>query len=79
MRERFRVKRQMRVLSAHGRITGWVLVGMPPALGTAIMIVNPESRRTMFGDPLGIQMLVGAAVLQIIGMLIIRKIVDVEY
>ena len=79
MRERFRVKRQMRVISAHGRITGWILVCLPPALALVLMSVNPEHRRTMFGDPLGIQMMVGAAVMQIIGTLIIRKIVDVEY
>jgi tight adherence protein B len=79
IRERFRVKRQMRVISAHGRITGWILVALPPVLGLVLMAVNPEHRRTMFGDPLGIQMLVGAAVLQVIGTLIIRKIVNVEY
>jgi tight adherence protein B len=79
IRERFRVKRQMRVISAHGRITGWILVGLPPTLGILLMSVNPEHRRTMFGDPLGIQMIVGAIVLQIIGTLIIRKIVNVEY
>jgi Flp pilus assembly protein TadB len=43
------------------------------------MGVNPEHRRTMFGDPLGIQMIVAAIILQIIGTLIIRKIIDVEY
>lgn len=79
IRERFRVKRQMRVISAHGRITGWILVCLPPALGVALMAVSAEHRRTMFGDPLGIQMIIGAAVLQVIGTLIIRKIVDVEY
>jgi tight adherence protein B len=79
IRERFRVKRQMRVISAHGRITGWILVCLPPVLGFVLMSVNPEHRRTMFGDPLGIQMLVAAGVLQIIGTLIIRKIVNVEY
>ena len=79
IRERFRVKRQMRVISAHGRITGWILVCLPPVLGLVLMSVNPEHRRTMFGDPLGIQMLVAAAVLQVIGTLIIRKIVNVEY
>ena len=79
MRERFRVKRQMRVISAHGRITGWILVCLPPTLALVLMSVNPEHRRTMFGDPLGIQMMAGAAGLQIIGTLIIRKIVDVEY
>src|SRR5687767_8204848 len=79
IRERFRVKRQMRVISAHGRITGWILVCLPPALGVALMAVSEEHRKTMFGEPLGIQMMIGAAVLQVIGTLIIRKIVDVEY
>jgi tight adherence protein B len=79
IRERFRVKRQIRVISAHGRITGWVLVGLPPTLGAALMAVNPEHRELMFGETLGVQMMVGAAVLQVIGALIIRKIIDVEY
>jgi tight adherence protein B len=79
IRERFRVKRQMRVISAHGRITGWILVGLPPVLAMVLMSISAEHRRTMFGDPLGIQMMVGAAVLQVIGTLIIRKIINVEY
>jgi tight adherence protein B len=79
IRDRFRVKRQMRVISAHGRITGWILVALPPALGVVLMAANAEHRRTMFSDPLGIQMIVGALVLQMIGTLIIRKIVNVEY
>lgn len=79
MRDRFRVKRQMRVISAHGRITGWVLVGLPPVLGAALMTINEEHRTTMLGDPLGHQMLFAGAALQVIGTLIIRKIVNVEY
>ncbi|TFG50618.1 MAG: type II secretion system F family protein [Gemmatimonadales bacterium] len=79
IRERFRIKRQIRVISAHGRITGWILAGLPPALGIVLMTINAEHRRTMFGDPLGIQMMIGAVILQVVGSLIIRKIVDVEY
>jgi tight adherence protein B len=79
IRERFRVKRQMRVISAHGRITGWILVALPPSLFVALMTVSEEHRRVMFGETLGIQMMVAAAVLQVIGTLIIRKIVNVEY
>lgn len=79
MRERFRVKRQMRVVSAHGRITGWVLVCLPPTLGLVLMAVNPEHREVMFGDPMGLQMMMGAGILQVIGTLIIRKIINVEY
>jgi tight adherence protein B len=79
IRDRFRVKRQMRVASAHGRITGWVLVCLPPVLGIAMMTANAEHRELMFTDPLGMQMMVGAAVLQGIGTLIIRKIINIPY
>ena len=79
IRDRFRVKRQMRVASAHGRITGWVLVGLPPTLGLLLMATNEEHRQLMFGEALGVQMMIGAAVLQGIGTLIIRKIVNIPY
>ena len=79
IRDRFRVKRQMRVVSAHGRITGWILVCLPPVLGMALMTLNPDARQLMFGERLGIQMMIGAAILQSIGALIIRKIINVPY
>lgn len=79
IRERFRVKRQIRVISAHGRITGWILVCLPPVLGLVLFTINSETRELMFYDPLGQRMLVGAIVLQIIGTLIMRKIINVEY
>jgi tight adherence protein B len=79
IRDRFRVKRQVRVVSAHGRITGWVLAALPPSLAIALAFLIPENYRKFYTDPIGIQMLVGAAVLQIIGTLIIRKIVNIEY
>ncbi len=73
IRDRFRVKRQVRVLTAHGRITGWILSGLPPALAAAMMVVAPQNMRMMITDPLGVQMIVGALVLQVIGTLIIRQ------
>jgi tight adherence protein B len=79
IRERFRVKRQIRVISAHGRITGWILVCLPPVLALVLFTINSETRELMFYDPLGQRMLVGAIVLQIIGTLIMRKIINVEY
>ena len=39
IRERFKVKRQVRVLTAHGRITGWMLAAMPPALAAVMMFI----------------------------------------
>jgi len=79
IRDRFRVKRQVQVLTAHGRITGWILAGMPPALAVAMFVVSPEPMKMMINDRLGVQMIVGALVLQVIGTLIIRKMVDIPY
>jgi tight adherence protein B len=79
IRERFKVKRQVRVISAHGRITGWVLACLPPSIAVAAFILSPTHIQTLLGDPLGINMLIGAAVMQVLGTLIIRKIVDIEY
>jgi tight adherence protein B len=79
IRDRFRVKRQVRVLTAHGRITGWILAGMPPALAAAMMVTAPNHMHMLINDPLGVQMIVGALTLQVIGTLIIRKLVDIPY
>jgi tight adherence protein B len=79
IRERFKVKRQVRVLSAHGRLTGMILMAMPPVLALMLFQLAPESTSLLLTDPLGNRMLIGAAVLQIIGGLIIKKIVNVEY
>ncbi len=79
IRERSRVKRQVRVTSAHGRITGWVLSMMPPVLFLMMMLVAPEHMNTFVNDPLGVRMILFALVLQVIGTLAIRRIVNVEF
>jgi tight adherence protein B len=79
IRERSRVKRQVRVTSAHGRITGWVLSMMPPALFLLMMLLAPEHMNTFVNDPLGVRMILVALVLQVIGTLTIRRIVNVEF
>jgi tight adherence protein B len=79
IRDRFKVKRQVRVISAHGRITGWVLAGLPPGLSAVFMIVTPKHMQTLFNDPLGIQFIIAALFLQVVGTLAIRKIVNIEY
>jgi tight adherence protein B len=79
IRDRFKVKRQVAVLSAHGRITGWVLGALPPALAIATMVLNPGHLGGLLNDPLGQKMIVAAVVLQITGVLAIRKLVDIEY
>jgi tight adherence protein B len=79
IRDRFKVKRQIRVISAHGRITGTVLACLPPALAAATLLLNRDYLGTLTGDPLGRQMIMAAIGLQIIGTLIMRKIINIEY
>ena len=57
IRERFRVKRQIRVVTAHGRITGSVLVLIPVVIVLAMVVVAPDHILTLVQDPLGIQMI----------------------
>jgi tight adherence protein B len=79
IRERFKVKRQIRVVTAHARITGWVLAMMPPVLGLVLTMLSPKHMSVLWTDPTGIRMVVVALILQVVGTLIIRKLVDVEY
>jgi tight adherence protein B len=79
IRDRFRVKRQIRVISAHGRLTGWVLVAIPPSLGAVLFVINPNHWKTLIGNPLGIKLIIAAIVLQVTGTLIIRKLIRIEY
>lgn len=79
IRDRFKVKRQVRVISAHGRITGLVLGFLPPAVALILFLISPSHMRLLTHDPIGQFMVAVAVVLQVVGVLIIRRIVDVEY
>jgi tight adherence protein B len=79
MRERFKLKRQIRVISAHGRISAWILSALPPALAGVLFILSPDFMRILWEDPLGLRLVMVAVVLQITGTLIISRLVRIEY
>ena len=79
IRERFKVKRQVRAISAHGRITGAVLGALPPAVAAILLFLSPDHIRLLVDDPIGLYMVATALFLQFVGVLAIRKIVDVEF
>jgi tight adherence protein B len=79
IRQRFRVKRQIRVVTAHARLTGWVLTAIPVVIGLAMAVVAPDNIMTLIEDPLGIQLMAAAFVLWLIGYVAIRRLTDVEY
>jgi tight adherence protein B len=79
MRERFKVRRQIRVISAHGRISGFVLSLVPPALAGFLYFMQPNYIRILIDDPLGLRLVTGAVILQLAGMYIISRLVSIEY
>jgi tight adherence protein B len=78
IRERFRLKRQVMVYTAQGRLTGWILSILPLALGVALYILNPDMISILWKREIGIHLLYAAGVLMVIGGLIIRKIVRMD-
>jgi tight adherence protein B len=79
-RERFKVKRDVRAKSAHGRMTGWVLAMLPPALFVLNGIATGgKSTEALLQDETGLLMIKIGIGLQILGTLVIRKLVRIEY
>jgi tight adherence protein B len=78
IRERFRLKRQIMVHTAQGRLTGWILTLMPVVLGIAIYFVDPGMISILWHRDIGIKMLWGAAGLTAFGGFVIHHIVDID-
>jgi tight adherence protein B len=78
IRERFRLKRQIMVHTAQGRLTGWILTLMPVVLGIAIYFVDPGMISILWHRDIGIKMLWGAAGMTALGAFVIQRIVDID-
>jgi tight adherence protein B len=78
IRERFRLKREIRTRTAQGRLTGWILTLLPVALGIAIYAINPQMMSVLWTRDVGIKLIWASAGMTVIGGLIIRKIVNME-
>jgi tight adherence protein B len=78
IRERFRLKRQVGVHTAQGRMTGWVLTLLPIVLGTLMYAVNPEMMSVLWTNPTGVKLLYTAGGMLVVGGLIIRHIVNMD-
>jgi len=78
VRDRFRILGEVRVRTAQGRLTASILMALPPLMTVIMRALNPSYINTLFTDPWGPYMLGGAAVLQVIGSLLLWKIVNIE-
>jgi tight adherence protein B len=78
LREREMVRRQIKVLSAEGRLSAIILVALPFLLAGYISIVNPGYLQTMFDETIGKIMVAGGIVLMGIGIVWMRKIIKID-
>ncbi len=78
IRDRYKVLGQVRALTAEGRLSGWVLSLLPVFVICAIMLMNPEYVMILFRTEIGNKLLYFAGGMQIIGILVIRKVVNIK-
>jgi len=78
VRERFKILRQVRVYTAHGRLTGYVLLALPAFLAIALAFINPEHMQLLFRERIGHMLLGAAAIMQTIGYFWIKQVVKIE-
>jgi tight adherence protein B len=78
IRERFRLKGQVKAVSAHGRITGLILAIMPLVVAVMLFITSPDYLLVLASDPDGRKLVLAAGIGQILGFFFIRKIVNIK-
>lgn len=78
LRERARLRGQLAIYTAQGRITGYILGAAPFIMFGIISLVNHNYEKPLFTDPFGIKMLYFGLGMMVIGILAIRKIIDIE-
>ena len=78
VRERFKILGQVKALTGEGRISGIILMALPPILFLAVYYLNPDYVMVLFEHEDGRKMMTGAIILQIIGAFVIRSICDIK-
>lgn len=78
MRERAQTRRQVRALSAEGRLSAYILIALPVLLATWLFLARREYLRPLYTTSMGMVMLAGGFVLVVLGALWMRKLVNVE-
>lgn len=78
IQDRLRIKQEIRTLTASGRTSGYIIAALPFGIAAVLTVLNPSYLKLLVTEPLGWAMLAGGLVMQFIGFLLIRKIVNIE-
>jgi tight adherence protein B len=79
IRERIKIKASLKVLTATGRTSGFIIGLLPVFLMLVLMLINPPYIRSFFESTLGIALLCIAGGLEVIGFLIVKKVVNIKF
>ena len=78
IQDRIRMRREVKTLTAQGRMSGWILILMPIGMGLFMSSMSPGYLDPLFHDPLGRIILAVTVVMEFVGAIIINRIVDIE-
>ena len=78
MRERFKLLGHIRVLSAEGRLSAWILSLLPFALASVIYVMNPKFLQVLWEDPAGLKLIYTAAIMMLLGIIWMRNIIKIR-
>ncbi|GAA5161717.1 type II secretion system F family protein [Ornithinimicrobium tianjinense] len=79
VRERQQVRRQVKAISAEGRMSAWVLIALPLVVGLGSALLNRDYASLLWSRPLGLAMLAYGAVSMVVGALWMRRVVTVKF
>jgi tight adherence protein B len=78
IRERFRILGDLKTLTTSSRMSAWLLCGLPIFVAIAVTMMNPEYMSVLWKDQRGHYLIAAALIMQITGMLIVRKILNIK-
>jgi tight adherence protein B len=78
IRERFRIMGDLKTLTTSSRMSAWLLCGLPIFVAIAVTVMNPDYMSVLWKDQRGHYLIAAAMIMQVTGMLIVRKILDIK-
>ena len=78
IRERFRIMGDLKTLTTSSRLSAWILCGLPIFVAVAVTVMNPDYMSVLWKDPRGHYLIAAGLILQVSGMLVVRKILDIK-
>lgn len=78
IQDRLRIQKEIRTLTAQGRTSGYLIAALPFGIAAVLLVINPSYMNILFTRPLGWGLIISGLFSQLIGFLIIRKIISIK-